>query len=164
MKIKFVMFPAESGLQEVYERINALEEERARARLIRSLLSAVASGAGLPVWFTSLPRKPFGNHRAKTVRLSLDERDPALAPLMQAIGNAEHAAALIRIKDLLLQACPPSSSTACAASPPSPTSGALVLIDGSQPKTLAFAQPAKPEVMDEEARQAVLRKAARVFL
>ena len=105
MKIKLVMSPVETELLAIYERLNALNEERLRARYVRSLLTALIASPSLPDWFNAITRRAFESHRSKSIRLSLDHRDPALSPLLTELEPLNHAQRVIQIKRLLRMAC-----------------------------------------------------------
>ena len=131
--VKLTIFPGEIDLHEVYERINALESERARAKALCSLLVSSVYENGLPGWFVRMVKLPFKGTRGQSIRLSLDKRDPALASLLSDLDPLAHAQRVVHIKVLLRKMC------AGKAEPTTPSTGepsAAKAISYSHPPTL----------------------------
>ena len=140
----------------VYERLNALNEERLRARYVRSLLAALIASPNSPEWFTALKREAFESHRSKSIRLTLDHRDPALSPLLAELEPLSHAQRVLQIKRVLRKACTKTPETV------EPSSYAMQAVSyspaPSQSDTAQVEVPAKPTAEEDAvARSRILR-------
>ena len=110
MIIRFTMFPLETALLPIYERLIACQE-RAAARALRALLYLDGATA-LPPWFEQMPRKPFPGTRGKTIRLSIPSPsdEPALAYFYQRLEPLSNAERINTLKSSLHQMLTPPSS------------------------------------------------------
>jgi hypothetical protein len=99
MIIRLTMFPIdEAGLLPIYERLLACPKPVA-ARALRSLLQSLHDDR-LPSWFESMPREAFATTRARSIRITINEKhkDPALERLRLELEPLSNQARLFHIK------------------------------------------------------------------
>jgi hypothetical protein len=109
MKVRFTMYPAEIGMELVYERIFALHPNQ-RATPIKRLLGYLSNNPTLPAWFTCLPAAPITTCRQQTIRLNLTSRDPDLMAIAEELEPLSEAERINHIKRMFAKACAPQSS------------------------------------------------------
>lgn len=110
MRNRLVMYPSDTDLLEVNERLNAMEMEAEAARTLQALIQHVAEVNRLPKWFKALPRKAFASARAKTIRYTIPENHPALQELIAEMLPLSQGERALRVSVLLRKACVPPTS------------------------------------------------------
>jgi hypothetical protein len=155
MLIRFSMFPLEPGMLPIYERLIGCPERQA-GRILRSLLHQQLV-PGLPAWFESLPRTPFPNHRAKTIRLTLPPSDPALADLCKTLEPQDKSERINTLKTVLGKLLVTERPAVVSARPVTETALAIVPTTTFQ---LRSTEPEKPKLTEEEAEAIRLEKIA----
>lgn len=108
MKVRFVMYPAEIGMELVYERLFAMDPHQ-RATPIKRLLGYLSCNPSLPAWFIKLPAAPITTHRQQTVRLNLTSRDPDLIAIATELEPLSEAERINHIKRMFAKACAPQT-------------------------------------------------------
>lgn len=108
MKVRFIMYPAEIGMEPVYQRLFAMDPNQ-RATPIKRLLGYLSCHPTLPVWFINLPSAPITTHRQQTVRLNLTSRDPDLIAVSAELEPMSEAERINHIKRMFARACDPKS-------------------------------------------------------
>ena len=129
----------------IYERLIGCPERQA-GRILRSLLHQQLA-PGLPAWFESLPRTPFPNHRAKTIRLTLPPSDPALADLCKTLEPQDKSERINTLKTVLGKLLVTERPAVVSAPPVTETALALVPTTTFQIKS---SEPEKPTMTDEQ--------------
>jgi hypothetical protein len=109
MKVRFTIYPAEIGMEPIYERVFALHPNQ-RATPIKRLLGYLSNNPTLPAWFTCLPAVPITTYRQQTIRLSLTSRDPDLIAIAAELEPLSEAERINYIKRMFAKACAPQSS------------------------------------------------------
>lgn len=156
MLIRFSMFPLEPGMLPIYERLIGCPERQA-GRILRSLLHQQLA-RGLPTWFESLPRTPFPNHRAKTIRLTLPPSDPALADLCKTLEPQDKSERINTIKKELSKLLVEEQAAAIPVQPPQT---GLALVPPTQFRLDAPKDERRPRTPED--LQKMRRKATATF-
>ncbi|WP_234265203.1 hypothetical protein [Hydrogenophaga sp. NFH-34] len=103
--MRFIMHPSQHELIEVNERLNALANESQASRALSALVQFASEAGTLPRWFLAMERKEFSTSRAKAIRFTIAEANPALKELIAELLPMSQVKRDLHITQLIGKAC-----------------------------------------------------------